>query len=54
MPCNAALRRAYAHLALILHRQTVAKYLERGELKGRKAGKSWFITRKAIEEFLGI
>lgn len=36
------------------HRQTVAKYLERGELKGRKAGKTWLITRKAIEEFLGI
>lgn len=34
------------------HRQTVARYLASGELKGRKVGKSWLITRQAIEEFL--
>lgn len=34
------------------HRQTVAKYLVSGELKGRKVGKSWIITRQAIEDFL--
>lgn len=34
------------------HRTTVARYLASGELKGRKVGKSWLITRQAIEEFL--
>lgn len=34
------------------HRQTVTKYLLSGELKGRKAGRKWIITRQAIEEFL--
>ena len=38
--------------ALGKHRQTVARYLASGELKGRKVGKSWLITRQAIEEFL--
>ena len=34
------------------HRTTVVRYLERGELRGRKVGRSWLITRQAIEEFL--
>ena len=36
------------------HRHTVAKYIENGDLKGKKVGNSWFITRQAIEEFLQL
>lgn len=31
---------------------TVYSWLQKGELKGIKAGKLWRITREALEEFL--
>ena len=31
----------------------VYKWLQKGELKGFKAGKMWRVKREALEEFLG-
>lgn len=33
-------------------RQTVAGWCRRGELKGSKHGRAWFIRRSWLEEFL--
>jgi len=35
-----------------VHRLTARKLLERGELRGRKSGKHWYVTLAAVREFL--
>jgi excisionase family DNA binding protein len=37
---------------LRLHYQTVIDLLERGEIKGIKAGRQWRVTRRAVVEYL--
>lgn len=41
-----------AAAALQLNRQTVAKWLRQGKLPGRKIGREWRISRKALENFI--
>lgn len=40
--------------ALDVSDKTLAKILRSGELKGRKVGRRWTVTREALEEYLGM
>ena len=42
-------------VAEILHKTptTVRGYIKSGELKAKKVGRPWYVTEKALEEFIG-
>ena len=42
-------------VAEILHKTptTVRKYIKDGELRAKQVGRPWYITERALEEFLG-
>ena len=41
-------------VAEILHKTptTVREYIKRGDLKAKRVGRPWYITEKALEEFI--
>ena len=43
-------------VAKIIHKspQTVRHYIHTGELKGKKIGRPWYVTEKALEEFITV
>jgi len=42
-------------LAEMLRRdpQTIRAYLRKGQLKGRKVGRAWYVSAQAVKELLG-
>jgi len=40
--------------ALDISDKTLSKILKSGELKGRKVGRRWTVTREALEDYLGL
>jgi excisionase family DNA binding protein len=38
--------------ALGVHRDTMESYLKRGEIKGTKIGRTWFIPRENIDRII--
>lgn len=37
---------------LQVNRQTIARWLRQGKLPGRKVGREWRVSRKALERYL--